>query len=73
MTIGNGAVIGAHSVVLNDVEPYSIVVGSPAKLLKKRFSDKMITILQQNPYYDLPQEQAKKLVNQLHKDYPLNV
>lgn len=34
--IGKGAVIGANSVVSKDVEPYSIVVGSPAKLLKFR-------------------------------------
>ncbi len=37
--IGKGAVIGAGSLVLNDVAPYSIVVGSPAKEVSKRFSD----------------------------------
>lgn len=34
--IGRGSIIGAGSVVTNDVEPYSIVGGNPAKLIKKR-------------------------------------
>lgn len=36
ITIGKGAVVGAGSVVTKDVEPYAIVVGVPAKLLKYR-------------------------------------
>ena len=36
VTIGKGAVIGAGSIVTKDVEPFSIVAGSPAKLLKYR-------------------------------------
>lgn len=39
VTIGNGAVVAAGSVVTKDVEPYSIVGGVPAKLIKKRFSE----------------------------------
>ena len=34
--IGDGAVIGANSVVTHDLEPYNVVVGSPAKVIKKR-------------------------------------
>ncbi|MFD9362085.1 DapH/DapD/GlmU-related protein [Priestia megaterium] len=34
--VGNGAVVGAGAVVTKDVEPYAIVVGNPAKLLKYR-------------------------------------
>lgn len=34
--IGEGSIIGAGSVVTHDVEPYSIVAGVPAKLLRKR-------------------------------------
>lgn len=37
--IGDGAVIGTRSVVTKDVEPYTIVGGNPAKVIKKRFSD----------------------------------
>jgi virginiamycin A acetyltransferase len=42
VTIGDGAIIAAHSVVTKDVEPYAIVGGNPAKLIKKRFSEERI-------------------------------
>lgn len=38
VSIGAGAIIGAHSVVTKDVEPYSIVVGNPARVVRKRVS-----------------------------------
>ena len=39
--IGDGAIIGANSVVGSDVEPYTIVVGNPARTLRKRFDDEL--------------------------------
>ncbi len=39
VTIGEGSVIGAGSIVTKDIPPYTIAVGSPAKPVKKRFSD----------------------------------
>jgi maltose O-acetyltransferase len=36
VTIGEGAVVGAGAVVTKDVEPYTIVAGNPAKVIKKR-------------------------------------
>ncbi len=42
VNIGNGAIIAAHSVVTKDVEPYSIVGGNPAKLIRKRFTEEQI-------------------------------
>jgi virginiamycin A acetyltransferase len=43
--IGDGAIIGANATVTKDVEPYAIVGGNPARLIKKRFSDEMIELL----------------------------
>lgn len=36
VTIGEGAVVGARSAVFNDVEPWTVVGGNPAKFIKKR-------------------------------------
>ena len=40
--IGDGAIIANNSHVIKDVEPYSIVGGNPAKLIKLRFNEKII-------------------------------
>ena len=37
VTVGNGAIIGAQSVIAKDVPPYSVVVGNPARVIKYRF------------------------------------
>ena len=41
LTIGKGSIIGANTTVLKDVSPMSIVVGSPGRIIKNRFSDKL--------------------------------
>lgn len=47
VTIGNGAIVAAYSVVTKDVEPYSVVGGNPARFIKKRFDDELISLLLQ--------------------------
>ncbi|WP_121812100.1 acyltransferase [Mucilaginibacter kameinonensis] len=42
VTIGRGAIIGAGSVVNKDIAPYSIAVGIPAKVIKKRKSTELV-------------------------------
>ena len=50
--IGDGAIIGANSVVGSDIEPYTIVVGNPAKPLRKRFDDELIDLLERFRWWD---------------------
>lgn len=50
--IGDGAVIGANALVLSDVPPYSIVVGCPAKVIKYRFENSIITRLLAVKWWD---------------------
>ena len=50
--IGDGAIIGANSVVGSNVEPYSIVAGNPAKELRKRFDGELIELLLRFRWWD---------------------
>jgi len=52
VTIGNGAVIGASAVVSKDVPSYSIVAGNPAVVVKKRFPEEDISILEKIQWWD---------------------
>ena len=54
INVGDGAVIGANSVVTKDVEPYSIVGGVPAKKIKSRFSPKIIEMLMESAWWNMP-------------------
>ena len=40
--IGDGAVVGARSVVTRDIPPYAIAVGSPARVVRLRFEDRIV-------------------------------
>jgi virginiamycin A acetyltransferase len=60
VTIGNGAVIAARSVVVKDVPAYSIVAGNPAKVVKMRFDDQTIERLQKLAWWDWSIEKISK-------------
>lgn len=50
--VENGAIIAAHSVVTKNVEPYTIVGGNPAKIIRKCFPDEVIEQLQKLSWWD---------------------
>lgn len=54
LTIGRGCVIGANSVVTKDLEPFSVVGGAPAKLIKKRLAFEAKNSLKFDNENDLP-------------------
>ena len=60
--IGDGAIIGANSVVGSNVAPYTIVVGNPAKVLRRRFDDEMIELLLQFKWWDRSIEEINSLI-----------
>ena len=68
VTIGHGAIIAAHAVVAKDVEPYTIVGGNPAKVIKKRFSDEKIQKLLDAKWWNWDIDKITKHVYQLTND-----
>lgn len=54
--IGDGAVIAAGAVVHNDVSPYAVVVGNPARTVRFRFPREVIEELLQSRWWDKPIE-----------------
>ena len=58
--IGDGAIIGANSVVAKDIPPYSIAVGNPCHVVKKRFSDETIKYLEELKWWDWDIEKIEK-------------
>lgn len=60
--IGDGAIIGANSVVGCDVEPYSIVIGNPARMIKKRFDNELIDIMEKLKWWDKSIEEINNLI-----------
>lgn len=67
VTIGQGAVIAAGSIVVDDVPPYSIVGGVPAKVIRYRFEEDIISRLMSIDYSKITKEFVianKELFNQ---------
>ena len=61
--VGDGAIIGANSVVGSDVAPYTIVIGNPAKVLRKRFDDEeLINLLLYFKWWDKSIEEINSLI-----------
>lgn len=60
VTIGNGAIIAAGSVVTKDVLPFSIVGGVPAKVIKYRFNEEEIKLLQNLEWWNKDIEWLKE-------------
>lgn len=69
VTVGNGAILAAGSVVTKNVEAYSIVVGNPAKPLRKRFSDEIIEEIQTLKWWDKSDEELESIKPMFFKNF----
>lgn len=69
--IGNGAIIGMGSVVTHDIPPYEIWAGNPAKFIRKRFDDEVITFLENFKWWELSDEKLAGICEYFDDPYRL--
>lgn len=73
VTIGQGAVIAAGSVVVKDVESYSVVRGNPAKLLKYRYPKEIIEEMKKIDFSKIEPDDLKDIQDLIYKKLDMNV
>ena len=56
------SIIEANSVVAQNVGPYTIVVGNPIKVIRKRFDDELIELLQELAWWDKSIDEINALI-----------
>lgn len=64
--IGNGAIIGAGSIVTKDVPPYAIVAGNPAKILSYRFDNNLCQKIENTKWWESTPENLYQINNYMH-------
>ena len=60
--IGNGAIIGANSIVGSDVASYTIVAGNPARPIRRRFDDELLDLMERFKWWDKDIEEINRLI-----------
>lgn len=63
--IGDGAIIATRSVVIKDIEPYTIVGGNPAKVIRKRFDNDTIQQLCELKWWDWPVDKITRNISNI--------
>lgn len=72
VTIGNGALVAANSVVTKNIPPYAIVAGVPAKIINYRFDPLTIKKIQQMAWWNWPIEKIKNNKTLFEKEFSID-
>lgn len=70
VSIGAGAVVAARAVVTRDVAPYSIVAGSPAREMRRRFDTQVAVAIEQTRWWEIPPSRMTDTVADLLSQQP---
>jgi acetyltransferase-like isoleucine patch superfamily enzyme len=65
VAVGDGAVVGARAIVTRDVRPYAIVVGAPAREIRRRFDDERVEALLRIRWWTWPEAEIRDCVHLL--------
>lgn len=60
--IGDGVIIGCNSLVTKDIPAYCVVGGNPARIIRKRFDDELIDLLEKFKWWDKSPKEIKKII-----------
>lgn len=69
-SIGDGAVLGAGSVIHKNIPPYAVAVGNPCRIIRYRFSQERIQELLTSKWWKIPVEQLLPNIDEFRR--PLN-
>ncbi len=70
--IGNGAIIGAGTIVRDDVPPYAICIGNPGRIVKYRFDDEIIDLLLKSKWWMLNKNELEEHEDLFKRDFTEN-
>lgn len=73
VSIGDGAVVATGAVVVNDVQPYAIVGGVPAKVIKHRHSEELRGMLAKSNWWNWPVAALQVISDEFNSNTPLTV
>ncbi len=63
--IGNGAIVGAGSVVTCDIPPFTIYAGNPARRIRERFNQEICALIDKTQWWNLPLSKLDLVLDQL--------
>jgi len=69
ITIGNGVVIAANSHVVTDIPDYAIFGGNPARLIRMRFPNEIIELLNEIQWWNFSTKRIKKIITLLTQEH----
>ncbi len=62
VTLGNGVIVGSGAVVAHDVPPFAVVAGNPARIVRMRFSQEVIDLLEELAWWHMDPEEIREIL-----------